>query len=130
MREPRFLNIDQTLALHDMQIHMFGGAGGVRDIGLLSSALGNAEATFGGQFLHQTLFEMAAAYLCGICLNHPFVDGNKRTAVHAALTFLDLNGIDVTATEDDFYDMVIGVAEGRVSKAAVAVFFETHHERT
>ena len=67
---------------------------------------------------------MAAAYLYGICRNHPFVDGNKRTAAATALTFLDMNGIELDVAEDDLYDLVIGVAEGRVSKAAIAVFFE------
>ena len=98
----------------------------MREIGLLHSAMGNAEATFGAVFLHETIFEMAAAYLYGICRNHPFVDGNKRTAVATALTFLDMNGVEVNANENEFYDLVIGVAEGRVSKAAVAVFFQAH----
>jgi death on curing protein len=122
--EPLFLTLDQVLGLHDDQIRLFGGSGGIRDLGLLQSAIGNAEATFGGQFLHETPFEMAAAYLYGICRNHPFIDGNKRTAADAALTFLDLNGIEIGATEDDLYDLVLAVAEGRISKAVVAVFFE------
>ena len=121
---PLFLTLDEVLGLHDDQIRLFGGSGGIRDLGLLQSAIGNAEATFGGQFLHETLFEMAAAYLYGICRNHPFIDGNKRTAADAALTFLDLNGIEIHATEDDLYDLVLAVAEGRISKAVVAVFFE------
>jgi len=86
--------------------------------------MGNVEATFDEVFLHETIFEMAAAYLYGICRNHPFVDGNKRTAVAAALAFLRMNDTKVRANEDEFYDLVIGVAEGRVSKAAVAVFLE------
>ncbi len=90
------------------------------------SALGSAAATFSGTFLNETLFEMAAALLYGICRNHPFVDGNKRTSVAAALVFLALNGIEVDADEDEFYDLVIGVSEGRVSKSAVAVFLSDH----
>ena len=121
-----FLTLDEVLALHELQMRVFGGAIGVRDVGLLESAVANAEATFDGRHLHETPFEIAAAYLYGICKNHPFVDGNKRTAAAAALTFLDMNAIDIDATEDDLYDLVIGVAEGRVSKAAVAVFFEEH----
>jgi len=69
---------------------------------------------------------MAAAYLHGICRNHPFLDGNKRTAVAAALTFLEMSGTEVDADEDAFYDLVIGVAEGRASKAAVTIFLEKH----
>ncbi len=121
-----FLTLDEVLALHAMQIQLFGGSSGVRDMGLLESAVGNVGATFEGALLHGTLFEMAAAYLYGICRNHPFVDGNKRAAVAAALTFLDMNRVGIDAREDDFYDLVIGIAEGRVSKAAVAVFFEQH----
>ena len=126
MTDPRFLTLDEVLSLHAEQVHLFGGSSGVRDVGLLQSAMGSVEATFGGVFLHETIYEMAAAYLYGICRNHPFVDGNKRTAADAALTFLDMNGIEIDADEGSFYDLVIGVAEGRVSKAQVAVFFEEH----
>lgn len=119
-----FLTLDEVLIAHEEQIHLFGGASGIRDTGLLLSAMGNVEATFGGIFLHETIFEMAAAYLHGICRNHPFVDGNKRTALSAALTFLDANQIEVHAYENDLVDLVISVAEGKTSKAAVAVFFE------
>ena len=121
---PLFLTLDEVLGLHEEQIRLFGGSAGVRETNLLLSAMGTVEATFGEIFLHETIFEMAAAYLYGICRNHPFVDGNKRTAVAAALTFLDMNGVEVDADEDEFYDLVIGVAEGRVSKAAIAVFLE------
>jgi death-on-curing protein len=119
-----FLTLDEVLSLHEEQLRLFGGSSGIRQLDLLQSAMGNVEATFGEIFLHETIFEMAAAYLYGICRNHPFVDGNKRTATAAALTFLRMNDIRVHATEDDFYDLVIGVAEARVSKAAVAVFLE------
>jgi death-on-curing protein len=119
-----FLTLDEVLSLHEEQIRLFGGSSGVRETSLLLSAIGNVEATFGEVFLHETIFEMAAAYLYGICRNHPFVDGNKRTAVAAALTFLDMNGIEVDAEENEFYGLVIGVAEGRVSKAVVAVFLD------
>jgi death-on-curing protein len=121
-----FLTLDEVLSLHEEQIRLFGGSPGIRQIDLLHSAMGNVEATFGEIFLHETVFEMAAAYLYGICRNHPFVDGNKRTAVAAALTFLDMNDIELDADEDVFYDLVIGVADGRVSKAAVAVFLHEH----
>jgi death-on-curing protein len=124
--DPLFLSLDEVLSLHAEQIHLFGGSAGVRDVGLLQSAMGSVEATFGGVFLHETIYEMAAAYLYGICRNHPFLDGNKRTAVSVALTFLDMNGVEVGADEDTFYDLVIGVAEGRVSKASVTVFLEEH----
>jgi death on curing protein len=123
---PLFLTLDEVLSLHEDQIEQHGGASGVRDVGLLQSAIGSAKATFDGAFLHTTLFEMAGAYLFGICRNHPFVDGNKRTAVAAALTFLEMNRIEIDADEDEFYELVIAVASGKASKSDVAVFLQTH----
>ena len=123
---PELLTLDEVLSLHAEQIRLFGGASCIRDLGLLQSAVGSVEATFGGVFLHDSIFAMAAAYLYGICRNHPFLDGNKRTALGAALTFLEMNGVAIDADEDSFYDLIIGVAEGRVSKAAVTVFLEDH----
>ena len=78
---PELLTLDEVLSLHAEQIRLFGGASGIRDLGLLQSAVGSVEATFDGVFLHETIFAMAAAYLYGICRNHPFLDGNKRTAL-------------------------------------------------
>ncbi len=119
-----FLTLDEILSLHEDQIGRYGGSRGVRDLGLLQSAIGTVTATFGGSFLHETLFEMAAAYLFHVCRNHPFVDGNKRTGIAAALTFLEMNGIEIEADEDEVYDLVIGVAMGNVTKAEAAVFFQ------
>lgn len=109
-----------------MELRLFGGADGVRDLGLLESAIRNAEATFGGVFLHQDLFEMAAAYLYGICRNHPFVDGNKRTAVTSALVFLEMNEIWVESNDDELYALVIATAEARVDKSEIAAFLREH----
>lgn len=122
----RFLTLPEILEIHEDRIRVYGGISGVRALDLLQSAIGNVEATFGGEYLHQSLFEMAAAYLYGICRNHPFLDGNKRTALACALAFLRFNHLRVSASPDSLYDLVIGVAEGRVSKDAVAAFFEDH----
>ena len=122
--EPIFLTLDEVLALHEDQVRRYGGISGVRDRGLLSSALRMASASFDGQFLHQSLHEMAAAYLFHVAKNHPFLDGNKRTALASALIFLWMNDVEIDASEDDLTELVIGVAEGRVSKAQVAVFLE------
>lgn len=126
---PLFLTLDEVLSIHAEQIRLFGGSSGIRDVGLLQPAMGSVEATFGGAFLHETMNSMAAGYLYGICRSRPFIDGNKRTAVGAALVFLELNGVEVDAGEDAFYDLVIGIAEGRVSKASVTVFLEEHAKR-
>ena len=126
MREPDFLSLDEVLAIHDVQLERYGGATGIRDLGLLESALAQPMAGFGGQYLHADLFEMAAAYLYHIAQNHPFVDGNKRAGLESAMTFLELNGFDVDAPQDALEDMVLAVASGRRDKAGVAAFFREH----
>jgi death on curing protein len=121
-----FLTLDEVLAIHADQIERYGGSLGIRDRGLLESALAMPEATFSGSELHATPDEKAAAYLFHLVKNHPFVDGNKRVGLAVALTFLALNDILVGATDDELVDLVLGVAEGRRSKADVAVFLEAH----
>lgn len=122
--EPEFPTLDEVLAIQAEQIERYGGTDGVRDRGLLASALAMPAATYGGQFLHPNLFEMAAAYLFHLCNNHPFVDGNKRTALATCLAFLWLNDVEVVADPDEVADLVLGVADGRVGKAQVAVYLE------
>jgi len=119
---PLFLSLSEALEIHQDQVARYGGASGIRDIELLKSALGMPAATFGGQFLHTDIFEMAAAYLFHLVKNHPFVDGNKRTGAVAALVFLALNNFDFNAPEDDFAEMVLAVARGDLDKSGVAVF--------
>jgi len=120
--EPRFLTLAEVLLIHQDQVARYGGAAGIRDLGLLKSAAGMPSATYGGEFLHTDLHEMAAAYLYHIVKNHPFVDSNKRVAVVCALVFLDLNGLEFFAPQDDLADMAIAAASGEVSKAGVAEF--------
>jgi death on curing protein len=126
MRSPTFLTLEEILALHQDQVSRYGGISGVRDLGLLSSALGMPSATFGGEFLHNDIFEMAAAYLFHIAKNHPFLDGNKRTALAAALVFLWLNGFRLVSDENSIYELVAGVASGSKVKSEAAVFLKNH----
>lgn len=120
----RFLTIDLLLRLHRRVTEEFGGDQGIRDRGLLESAAAMPQAQFGGQFLHPSLPAMAAAYLFHLCKNHPFIDGNKRAALAAAEVFLILNGRTLDATDDELYELTIGVAEGRISKDEATLFFE------
>lgn len=83
MTDPTFLGLDEVLELHEDQLRHHGGTPGVRDLGLLESALAVPAATFDGRLLHESVFEMAAAYLVHIAQNHPFIDGNKRTALRS-----------------------------------------------
>ena len=123
---PVFLTLGEILEIHQNQISRYGGASGIRDIGLLQSALAMPAAGFGGQYLHTDLFEMAAAYLFHITQNHPFVDGNKRTGAVAAIVFLALNDIDLNADEDEFEKMVLQVAEGKTGKETIATFLRNN----
>ncbi len=123
----RFLTIDEVLLFHEMQLMRYGGAPGVRDLGMLESAVAMPQAGFGEQYLHSDLFEMAAAYLFHIVMNHPFVDGNKRTGTHAALVFLADHGYTFSLSEDEKYDLVIGVCEGSVTKGRLAEEFRANY---
>jgi death-on-curing protein len=87
--EPDFLSLEDVLWIHEQQLELYGGQAGVRDQGLLESAIGMPRQTFGGDFVHEDHFSMAAAYAFHIGENQPFIDGNKRTALEACLTFLD-----------------------------------------
>ena len=122
MSDPEFLTLDEVLGLHADQIRGYGGASGLRDLDLLRSAIAMPETTWEGEYLHPSLFEMAAAYLFHIIRNHPFVDGNKRTALMCALVFLGLNGQRLEADPDELYALIDGLAAGEVDKATVAVF--------
>src|SRR4051812_5211990 len=115
--EIRFLSLDEVLELHKMQIERYGGATGIRDQGLLESAIGMPQASFGGEFVHHGLYEMAAAYAFHIAENQPFVDGNKRTALSAALVFLDWHGIEVVELDEELYRAMIQLAERKLDKA-------------
>jgi death on curing protein len=116
---PKFLTLAEVLALHEDQIASFGGSLGIRDQGLLESALAQPQATFGGQLLHPTIYEQAAAYLYHIAMNHPFVDGNKRTAFSTMDTFLRSNNYSLILTDEEAYDLVLSVAQGNLNKDAL-----------
>ena len=123
------LTLDEVLAIHAHQIQRYGGRPGLRDRGLLESALAMPRATFGGHELHESLAEKGAAYLFHLVRNHPFVDGNKRVGLAVCLVFLRLNGVAVRARDDELVDLVMGVAGGTESKADVAVFLSKHGAR-
>ena len=116
---PEFLDVDDVLELHATLIVEHGGSDGIRDRGLLESAVAQPMASFGGEFLHRDLFEMAAALLVSLVSNHPFVDGNKRTGLAAMLMFLELNEYSVDESHA-LVDITLAVASGSMSKAQVA----------
>lgn len=118
MKEPIWLNRQDCLAIHEMMLAQHGGLAGVRDEGLLESALSKPQNLFA--YSRPTLGEMAASYAAGIILNHPFIDGNKRTGFMLAATFLEMNGIEFTATEESVIEMTLALAAGKLKNAAYA----------
>ncbi len=118
-----FLSLDQVVRIHTAMIERYGGHAGLRDPGLLASALAVPQASFGGQPLHADVFEMAAAYLFHIVSNHPFFDGNKRAGAASAVVFLALNDVGIRADEDGLVDITMAVARSEATKADVAAFF-------
>jgi death-on-curing protein len=126
MSDIEFLGIDDVLEIHRDQIEHYGGSLGIRDMGLLQSAVAMPVAGFGDQYLHQDIFEMAAAYLFHITQNHPFVDGNKRTGVVAAILFLAMNDIEFIVDEDELEVFVRSVATGQSDKTDAAAFFRSN----
>jgi len=123
---PTFLTIEEVHAIHANQLQLYGGTAGLRDVGLLRSALAQPEASFGGQWLHEDLPLMAAAYMFHLAQNHPYVDGNKRVAAVCGLHFLHLNGQSVEADPDAFADFVLAVASGKAGKDDLATWLGAH----
>ncbi len=119
---PIFLSLAEVLEIHRDQSERYGGDPGIRDLGLLQSALAMPAAGFGGKYLHSDLIEMSAAYLFHIVQNHPFLDGNKRTGTVAAVVFLSLNGIELEADEAQLEKLVFYVAQGKAGKNTIADF--------
>ena len=112
------LSIETVVEIHAEAIKQFGGLGGVRDENLLASAVLAPHSTFGGKSPYHDLVEIAAAYLFYICNNHPFLDGNKRTALMAAIVFLRINGIKTLPDSAEWERLMLDVASGRLDRAA------------
>jgi death-on-curing protein len=118
---PTFLSLADVVRIHVDQIEGYGGRAGIRDPGPLQSALAMPRASFGGEWLHRDLYEMAAAYAFHLCQNHPFVDGgNKRTALASALVFLELNDISIEDPEGRLYEALMDIASGSMEKLRLA----------
>lgn len=118
-----FLSTPQVIQIHDLQLEIHGGGlPGIRDHNLLESAVSAPRATFAAEFLHEDVFAMAAAYFLSLAKNHAFNDGNKRTAVSAATTFLQLNGIALATEEDELVTFAVRVASEEIATEEIAAF--------
>jgi len=122
----KFLTLAEVLMILEDQLRNYGGVYGVRDLNLLSSAIYMPESGFDGNYLHETVPAMAAAYAYHICQNHPFIDGNKRVALTCSLVFLDINGYEFNCEDEILYNKIMDTAKNEVKKKDLIIFYEKY----
>src|SRR3990172_8248328 len=115
----RFLTFDEVIRMHAAQIEAFGGMHGIRDSGLLESALMTPQVTFDQKLLHTDPFEIAAIYIFHLIKNHPFIDGNKRIGIIAGLVFLKIHGIEIYLSQEETYGLGVDVATSKITKKEI-----------
>jgi len=125
----KFLTLSEVLQILGDQIRNYGGAYGVRDLNLLSSAIYMPESSFNGKYLHESIPAMAAAYTYHLCQNHPFIDGNKRVALASSLVFLDINGYEFNCDEEILYNEILNVAKSEIKKDELIIFYEKYSSK-
>jgi death on curing protein len=126
MQEIRFLFLEEVVRIHADQITLFGGMQGIRDYRLLESALYEPQASYNSRYLYQDIFAMSSAYAYGIIKNHPFIDGNKRTGIVSALTFLEYNGYEINLSQNQLYKLAISIATSKTAIPKVASVLKKH----
>lgn len=119
-----FVPKDVIVNLHDEQIRLYGGKSGILKPSALDAATHMPQQTHYGQYLHSSIYEMAAAYAYYLVLDHAFVDGNKRTARMAMMTFLELNGLEITVSEDESVKVIMSIENKTMNKLQVAEWLE------
>ena len=120
------LTEQQVLSVHEMMIKATGGSSGVRDMGLLQSAMNAPFQAFGGKEAYPSILSKAAAMCRSVISNHPFVDGNKRTGIHIMLIFLEINSIQTDYTQEELIDLGLGIASGNLDVNAILNWLSKH----
>ncbi|MBL7081318.1 MAG: type II toxin-antitoxin system death-on-curing family toxin [Candidatus Omnitrophica bacterium] len=124
-----YLNINQVLAIHNEMIEQIGGSKGIRDIGLLESAVARPQATFGGEDLYPDIFSKTAALGHSLVCNHSFVDGNKRTGYMAMRLFLNINRYEIKASVEEKYKFVIEITKKIRKEKSIAEWLKEHSQK-
>lgn len=125
----RYLSVTRVLYIHDRMVKEFGGSAGVRDIGLVESAVGRTQATFDGKDLYESIFDKAAALLQSLLKNHPFVDGNKRTALTAAGSFLKINGWNIINNHKEEVAFAVKVDNQNLTLEQISKWLKDNSEK-
>lgn len=125
----KYLSVKDVLLLHNMAVDESGGSHGLRDLGLLESAVARPQASFGGQDLYPNIFLKSGVLIHGILRNHPFVDGNKRTAMYSAMTFLELNGYQFKAEHKEVVVFALKVENEKLSVEQIAKWLKEHTKK-
>ena len=125
----KFQKKEIILAFHQDQLDLYGGKPGIRDEKLLESALGQPQVGFEGEYVHKDLFHVAAAYGFHLCQNHPFYDGNKRTALIAIYMFLYVNGYQIKADLKSLFAIMMDLANVKVKKEELAEYLKKHSKK-
>lgn len=123
-----FTTLNEVIDYHSEIIQIYGGLGGIRDLGLLKSAIEMPKSMMFGQFLHISIFDKTSAYLYHLVRNHPFIDGNKRTATITALVFLRNNNVLIHFTDEEsheFEEIVVQTAQGKISKKEISAYLQS-----
>lgn len=124
-----FIPREVVLTIHADLLRRYGGEPGLRDTGLLDSALAQPKITFGGKYVHKTLFDKAAAYGFHVCKNHPFIDGNKRVAFVLMDIFLQKNGWEIVSPEEEAFRMMMDLASGKLTKVRLSSWLKIHSSK-
>ena len=126
----KYLTVKDVLLLHQMQIDTFGGSHGLRDLGLLESAVMRPQTTFDGIDLYKSIFDKGAALLHSLLMNHQFVDGNKRTAMHSVMTFLELNEYTFIAEKEEIVTYALYIENVQPEIKEISAWLKKHSQKT
>lgn len=126
----KYLTVKDVLLLHNLAIDETGGSHGLRDLGLLESAVSRPQATYGGEDLYPDLFIKASALIHSLLMNHPFVDGNKRTAMLSGMTFLELNGHRFTAAQKEIPDFALRIENEKLAIEDISTWLKDHTKQS
>ena len=124
-----YLTLEQIIVIHEDQIVRYGGSSGLRDVSLLESAVFRSQSSFGGEDLYPTIFDKASALMHSLILNHPFIDGNKRTGTASMLVFLELNGYRLQVNQKALVSAALDMESKKINVEKLATWLKKHTKK-